>query len=70
MELRRRKVMVTVSDTTLQVKDFDGIRLTRTPLRETSALRRRWERELRARTMENGRVATAYQHLQRRQPPV
>jgi hypothetical protein len=66
MELRRRKVMDTVSDTTLHVKDFDGMRLTWTPLRVTSALRRR-ERELRARTMENGRVATAYQHLQRRQ---
>jgi len=32
--LRRRNVMDTVSETTLQVKDFEGMRLTRAPLRE------------------------------------
>jgi hypothetical protein len=37
MELRRRNVIDTVSETTLQEKDFDGMRLTRAPLRATSA---------------------------------
>jgi hypothetical protein len=65
MEFRRRNVMDTDSETTPQVKDFDGMRLTRTPLRETAAVTRR-EREVRARAMNDGRVATAYQYLQRR----
>jgi hypothetical protein len=67
MELRRLNVMATVSETTLQVKDFDGMRLTGTPLRPTSAASRR-ERcgAVRARAMKHGRVATAYQYLQRR----
>jgi hypothetical protein len=66
MEFRRRNVMDTDSETTPQVKDFDGMRLTRTPLRETSSATTRRERELPARAMNDGRIATAYQYLQRR----
>jgi hypothetical protein len=62
MELRRRNAMETVSDTTPQVKVFEGMRLTGGLL--CGRHQRRGSGALRARALEDGRVARAYQYLQ------